>query len=46
MIAKPEWAQQDKFPYLKPQFNIASMFLGDRATSDNLSQYRGFITMR
>jgi len=45
-IAKPAWAQQDQFPYLKPQHNIASLFLGDRATSDNLSQYRGFITMR
>ena len=46
MIKKPDWAEQEHFPYLKPQFNIASMFLGDRATSDNLTQYRGFITMR
>ncbi len=45
-IAKPEWAEQEKFPYLKPQFNIASIFVGDRTTSDNLSQYRGYITMR
>ena len=46
MIKKPEWAQQEHFPYLRPQHNIASVFLGDRATSDNLTQYRGFITMR
>jgi hypothetical protein len=46
MIKKPEWAEQEHFPYLKPQFGIASIFCGDRATSDNLSQYRGFITMR
>ena len=46
MVKKPDWAEQEHFPYLKPQFNIASMFLGDRATADNLTQYRGFITMR
>lgn len=45
-IAKPSWAEQEKFPYLKPQFNIASIFVGDHTTSDNLSQYRGYITMR
>lgn len=43
---KPDWAQQDTFPFLKPQFNIASMFLPDIPTSDNLTQYRGYITMR
>ena len=45
-IKKPDWAQQDAFPYLKPQHNIASVFLGDRATSDNIAAYRGYITMR
>lgn len=45
-VAKPEWAQQELFPYLKPQHNIASIFCGDRATSDNLVQYHGYITMR
>lgn len=45
-IQRPAWAQQDKFPYLKPQHNIASIFCGDRATSDNLVQYHGYITMR
>lgn len=43
---KPAWAQQPQFPFLKPQFNIAGMFLPDIATSDNLTQYHGFITMR
>lgn len=45
-LKKPEWAQQEQFPFLRPQHNIASVFLGDRCTSDNLSQYRGYITMR
>ncbi len=45
-IKKPEWAQQDKFPYLKPQHNIASIFCGDVVTLDGYSQYHGYITMR
>ena len=45
-IKKPEWAQYDVFPYLKPNFEIASLFLTDMATSDNYTQYRGYITMR
>ncbi len=45
-IKKPEWAQEEEFPYLKPQFNIASVFLGDIATMDAYSQYRGYIPMR
>lgn len=45
-IAKPEWAQQDRFPYLRPQHNIASIFTGDIATLDAYSQYHGYITMR
>lgn len=45
-IAKPAWAQYDLFPYLKPKFEIASLFLSDYAASDNLTQYRGYITMR
>ncbi len=45
-IAKPQWAQQDAFPYLKPQHNIASIFTGDMATMDAYSQYHGYITMR
>ncbi len=45
-MKKPDWAEQDKFPFLKPNFHIASMFLPDMATSDNLTQYHGYITMR
>lgn len=43
---KPAWAQQDQFPFLKPQTNITGMFLPDIATIDNLTQYHGYITMR
>lgn len=46
VLKKPQWAQQDLFPFLTPQFNIVGMFLPDIPTSDNLSQYRGYITMR
>lgn len=45
-IKKPDWAQNDVFPYLKPRFEISSLFLTDIAESDNYSQYRGYITMR
>lgn len=45
-IKKPEWAKVEAFPYLKPNFEIASLFLTDIATSDNFTQYRGYITMR
>lgn len=43
---KPEWAEYDKFPYLRPKFQFASLFLTDIATSDNLKQYRGYLPMR
>ncbi len=45
-MEKPAWAQQDQFPFLKPNFYIVSMFLSDMATSDNLTQYRGYLQMR
>jgi hypothetical protein len=45
-INKPSWAQYDEFPYLKPRFEISSLFLTDFAESDNYTQYRGYITMR
>ena len=45
-MAKPAWAQQEQFPFLKSNYNIVGMFLSDMATSDNLTQYRGYITMR
>lgn len=43
---KPEWAEYDNFPYLRPQLQFASLFLTDIATSDNLKQYRGYLPMR
>ena len=45
-LEKPAWAQQEQFPFLKSNYNIVGMFLSDMATSDNLTQYRGYITMR
>ena len=45
-LEKPAWAQQEQFPFLKSNFNIVGMFLSDMASSDNLTQYRGYITMR
>ena len=45
-LPKPVWAQQERFPFLKSNFNIVGMFLTDIPTSDNLTQFRGYITMR
>lgn len=45
-IAKPEWAETDTFPYLKSRYSIQSIFLSDIARQNNLTQYRGYITMR
>ncbi|MBR5115374.1 MAG: acetyl-CoA hydrolase, partial [Oscillospiraceae bacterium] len=45
-LPRPEWAQEERFPFLRANFNIVGMFLPDMAASDNLSQYRGYITMR
>ena len=45
-LSKPEWAQQEQFPFLKSNYNIVGVFLTDMATSDNLTQYRGYIPMR
>lgn len=45
-LPKPAWAQQEQFPFLRPQFNIAGMFLTDIPTCDNLTQFRGYIPMR
>lgn len=42
----PEWAQEPQFPFLKSNYNIVGMFLSDMVSSDNLTQYRGYITMR
>ncbi len=46
VLEKPDWAQQEQFPFLKSNYNIVGMFLSDMAASDNLTQYRGYITMR
>ena len=45
-LKKPAWAQQEQFPFLRPQFNIVGMFLTDIPTCDNLTQFRGYIPMR
>lgn len=45
-IKKPTWAQQEKFPYLKSRFQISSVFVTDIAEIDNMTQYKGYITMR
>lgn len=48
-LKAPVWigkASQDRFPYMKPYFEFASLFLTDRAASDNYTQYHGYMTMR
>ena len=52
-MPQPDWAKEEpkeapqaQFPFLKPNFNIVGMFLSDMAACDNLTQYRGYITMR
>jgi hypothetical protein len=45
-VSKPAWATLDAFPYLSKYTGYASLFLSDIAESDNLTQYRGYITMR
>ena len=52
-MPRPDWAKeapkeapQPQFPFLKPNHYIVGMFLSDMAASDNLTQYRGYITMR
>ncbi len=46
IVAKPSWAQTEDFPYLTKYYGISSMFLSDIPKTDNLTQYRGYITMR
>lgn len=43
---KPVWAQYEQFPYVRPKYEFASLFLTDMAASDNLKQYRGYLPMR
>ena len=45
-IEKPEWAQTDTFPFLKPRHNIISVAVADYTPSNNLTNYHGYITMR
>ena len=45
-LEKPLWAQQDAFPFLKPYHNVCSAAVADYTPSNNLANYRGYITMR
>lgn len=45
-IAKPAWAQQDEFPFLKPYHNIVSVCVSDFTMSNNLKNYHGYLPMR
>ena len=45
-MEKPVWATADSFPFLKSNFDIVGVFLGDYISSNNLKQYQGYITMR
>ncbi|MBQ8662782.1 MAG: acetyl-CoA hydrolase, partial [Eubacterium sp.] len=45
-LAKPAWAQQDQFPFLKPYHNICSVCVSDFTMSNNLKNYHGYLTMR
>lgn len=45
-VRKPEWAMTDTFPYLKPRHNVISCAVGDYTPFNNLTNYRGYITMR
>lgn len=45
-VARPGWAQWDRFPYLEPYRDFVSEFLLDTPESNHLEQYRGYITTR
>lgn len=45
-LEKPDWAQQDTFPFLKPYHNICSGAVADYTTANMLQNYHGYITMR
>lgn len=45
-LAKPAWAQQDQFPFLKPYHNIIGTCIADFTMSNNLKNYHGYITLR
>jgi hypothetical protein len=43
---KPAWTETAEYPYLRKYTGISCLFLGDTAESNNLTQYRGYYTMR
>ncbi len=45
-LEKPEWAEQDAFPFLKPYHRVASGAIADFTMSDNLQNYHGYICTR
>lgn len=45
-FVKPAWAKYDEFPFMKPKYEFASIFLSDFPASDNYSAYHGLHTMR
>lgn len=45
-ITKPVWATTDKFPYLKPFSQFTGIFVSDMVSSDNFTQYHGYMTLR
>ncbi len=45
-LAKPAWAQQDQFPFLKPYHNIIGVCVADFTMSNNLKNYHGYLPMR
>ncbi len=45
-LAKPSWAQQDQFPFLKPYHNVICCCVSDFTMSNNLKNYHGYIPMR
>lgn len=45
-IGRPVWAKTELFPFLTPISEILGIFVGDFPTSNNLAQYRGYLSMR
>ncbi len=45
-LPKPQWATQDKFPFVEPYKDFTGIFLLDRAESDHLTQFNGYKTGR
>ena len=45
-LAKPSWAEQDAFPFLKPYHRICSGAVPDFTMSNNFVNYHGYIPMR